>query len=265
MSRFDPEQAALQSGLKPALRLRPPHTQLTATGARYRAAGFAVLEHRDTIYVARSEHDCDELCELEARLRRDIVGTRRAREQRRIGALLGYPPCCIEAFVDRYVAEPNQLVAWLARRPAEIWRAARAAWVAAPRPRLNTLLGGEGTRIVSFEPCRFDCAAASAQADAIFDVLSAADRERAAELDRRLAEDVVVLTTGACATLRLEQGRIEEVFPCRSDVRRSLSRRDHALLLSLIGARVGFDGWLMSGSHPRPVVVEFGASRRGAD
>lgn len=241
---LDPEHVALAAGIKPALRLRPPQSHFDAVAQQYRAEGFAVVRAATTLYVARSERPARELYDLESTLARATGRARNLPLQRRVGELLGYPACCIEAFLERCAREPHPRAGRLARPRSEAYFAAQTAWVARPHPRLNTLLGGEGARIVSFEPCRFDCAAATVLADAICDALAREDATRATELDRQLARAVVILPDGTRAVVRIASGRVRAVAPVRPSVDATLDARVRRRLLRLEGERVGERGAL---------------------
>lgn len=102
--------------------------------------------------------------------------TRHAAE---LGALLGYPPCCVAAFIAQRARHDNSLNRYLI-----------AARTTAPGPwpwQLNEL----ALRLIAFYPCRYDCARALAIADQTLATIAAASPALPAELARLLAATVV--------------------------------------------------------------------------
>lgn len=104
--------------------------------------------------------------------------TRHAAE---LGALFGYPPCCVAAFVAQRARNDNSLNRYLT-----------AARTTAPGPwpwELNEL----HARLIAFYPCRYDCAAALAVARATVAAIDAASAGSAARLCAALTATVVYL------------------------------------------------------------------------
>jgi hypothetical protein len=113
-----------------------------------------------------------------------------------IGALLGYPECCIEAFA----AQPDR-----SSDPAN--RFATAARTSAPQP-WPWETANFDRMIAAFFPCRYDCAAARAHARAI---LAEADREEpglAATIERELRAKWIYAGDGRWAAIRDASARI---------------------------------------------------------
>lgn len=85
---------------------------------------------------------------------------------RRLGRAYGFPPCCIEAFCDAYVetlADPSVSDnAWLLQRAAR-----RSRQFAPQLGVLNALLGQACESPLRHLPCRFDCPASLALAQAL--------------------------------------------------------------------------------------------------
>ena len=92
-----------------------------------------------------------------------------------LGALLGYPPCCVEAFC----ALPRR---WPNRSPI----AASIARTERFEPRLNNVALDRFAWIAWF-PCRYDCEASLAIANAAAAALSKVDPASVAAADRELA------------------------------------------------------------------------------
>lgn len=166
----------------------------------YRAMGFfaAVVETHDVdetggkhvhgrshAIVAVAGNDAD--LELVTRLQR-------ARDTRAMGALMGYPTCCVEAFL----AQPDR------RDNAENERWTLRRTDGAP---LDPRLGRLGpVRLVSHHPCRADCAASIVIADATLARIGAASPDAERWVRETLQQPVLFLDHARSATLR---GRFE--------------------------------------------------------
>lgn len=240
------ELDALVFGVKPALRLVLSHAELARMEARLRDAGMHLVRARrngrHVLYASRDASRAEELARLEARLALDgflpralFVDTQLA-----IGALLGYPPCCVRAFASRYVRRGGVVRRTIFRRPRPDYTAAREAWVARPRPRLNQLRAGTHAALISFEPCSFECAAATALADAIAGAVREKDAPRLARIDALLARAVAIARDDVRVVVELdaERTRIVAATPPSRDARPA-----HAALAErLQGAQIGPDG-----------------------
>jgi hypothetical protein len=244
----DVEMVALAAGLRTATRALIPADQLGPVRTRYERAGLAAVvatagrgygpEPHVIVYGGRTEAD--------ARLALEAENTRDGAE---LGRLLGYPPCCIGFFTR-------------ARHPDQ-FEAARAAWVARPAPRLNTLLFGCGVRFISFEPCRFDCPRAIETADAIANALTCTSPASTARCDVELSQSVAIDATNARAVVSLNtSGCITSARPVPSVRDRPVPGAALALAERLVGARVGADGRLRHEGAPETVVVDFGWEAR---
>ena len=97
-----------------------------------------------------------------------------------------------------------------------------------------------GAQLVSFYPCRFDCARAVALAESVRAVVAARDAGAARGLMATLSRAVVVASDGARAQAVVEAGTITRAAaPTREGV---ADPRDVALAGALVGALVGHDG-----------------------
>lgn len=256
--RVEPERVALAIGLKPALRLRlsPPHR--ADVGGRYQDAGFAVLATDDHVYVARDLPAARHLARIDASLERLVLGRRYRALMRAMGEALGYPTCCVEAFVARARRRPERLLARLPAYRAEVYRTACAVWVARPRARLNPFLGGDEARLISFEPCRLDCPAANQWADRLAAAIAARDALGMAALDARLARDVVVCPRGSVGVVRLEGGRVAEAIPVPRAAGAPVTPPDAEAVLRAVGGEVDRRGRVGDGPGPRARALRFG-------
>jgi hypothetical protein len=164
----DPAWTAFQTGLKPALRLSMPLAAGERYAARLAAARVPVAvgprpvelggELRLLIYVAGSRAYAERLRDAETG-----PGAYQRASLEATGLLLGYPRCCVDAYLSLAVRQPGNA-------PHDDFRFARAALAATaggPDWRLNTLVRGARTRLVEHYPCRFDCPASLAYATAV--------------------------------------------------------------------------------------------------
>lgn len=247
----DVELVALRAGLRTAMRVSVVHSQLEEVLARFEAAGVVAMvapitgryegEDHALVFAALNERDARRAVEAEV-----------ADDERALGKLLGYPECCIEAFV---------------RRPDSMWPylGARAAWVPRPLPRLNTLLYGIGARFISFEPCRYDCAHAAEAADAIALALAEVDEMSVRWCDEQLARAVLVDDHGAHVLVELDsEGRTivaAQAIPTVPGQPIGVRARTWAQVAP--GAQVGPDGTVVAGAM-EALVVDFACRARGA-
>jgi hypothetical protein len=210
----DPEWTALEAGLKPAVRvtIAPAHAARLAEGLAARGAHVVAASRRirfasgppeTVLYIARSRATAEALREAEAHTlaRDDLSPAERRTAHVRLGTLLGYPACCVEAYAARAAAfdRPGAL-----GETAEDYLQAGhalAATRAAPRARLNNLLLSARIRLVTFYPCAYDCPAAGAYADALAAAVARKDAAAALALDADLRCVVALAPRGARAIL----------------------------------------------------------------
>jgi len=266
MARMDVEWVAFTAGLKPAIRRTVEPARADETEARLRASGAAVLRARETavfgareevvLYVAATEAAAVALRDAEAPVlpgrvtATDLPGAHRA-----VGRALGFPLCCVDAFCGRIARGVDRLVAGGPGGFAEDYVAARAAWVRRPDPRVNPLLMRMGAQLVSFYPCRFDCAAAVAQAEALRAEVARRSPEAARTLMSTLSRSVVIAGDGARAQVILDASGV---------VVRAAGEEPFAS--GLVGARVGEEGAVSGVTAVRgeaPWCVDFGGASGG--
>ncbi|MEZ4391685.1 MAG: hypothetical protein R3A48_11360 [Polyangiales bacterium] len=188
-----PERLAFELGIKPALRVvlaEAPETEALSREARARGWGFYAPEEplrftrytQRVAYLARSDEDALRLADAEAPMRpgEGRVALGDAASNARVGRLLGYPACCTEAFAAR--VERGVTLCPEGRLAHEDYAAARWAMrdVARAESLLNNLLPDDGgARLITWYPCRYDCAASTEFARALLDAVRARAPEQA--------------------------------------------------------------------------------------
>lgn len=277
---MDAEWIAFSVGLKPAIRRTVDRAEVGRAEALLRSGGAVVLRARETallgsreqvvLYVARSTEHAEALREAEAPVLpgRGAAADAAARH-RAIGRLLGFPACCVEAFLDRLDRGVDRLDRGGPGGLAEDYVAARSAWVPQADARLNPLLMPMRAQLVSFYPCRYDCPAAVVVAESLRAALAARQPKTAASLLGLLSRPVAIAPDGARALLELDDARtgvVRAAAPRRSDG--ASDPRDEALAGLLAGAAVGPDG-AVSGAPEETALpvwcVDFGGVSRRAE
>jgi len=214
--RIDVEWLALAAGLKPAIRIAATALEASAIAGRFQAMGAAVVtargpvgvhRHEHTlVYVARTAGDAAAVRAAEKPLLSHALPARdKAYYAGELGQRLGYPRCCVEAFTARILRGPGKLRAGDRDSVHEDYVAAHDARVARPDWRLNNLLLRQHLRLVTFEPCRYDCGLALALASEVLRLAEASDGPSTHVLMDRLKRPLVLAATGARAWVRLER------------------------------------------------------------
>lgn len=91
----------------------------------------------------------------------------------RVGALLGYPSCCRQAFLARWVRARWRDVTWpMAAEAGRVEASGLGVWVSGPAE-ANVLLRWIGLRLVPHLPCHFGCEASAALGRALAERLPA--------------------------------------------------------------------------------------------
>ncbi|MCY1060294.1 hypothetical protein [Nannocystis sp. SCPEA4] len=213
--RIDVEWLALAAGLKPAIRIAASALEASAIAGRFQAMGAAVVTARGPVGVHRHEHtlvyvarDAADAAAVRA-AERPLLGTHlpardKAYYAGELGRRLGYPRCCVDAFTARILRGPGKLRAGDRDSVHEDYAAAHDALVARPDWRLNNLLLRQHLRLVTFEPCRYDCALALAMASEVLRLCAASDAASTHVLEDRLQRPLVLAATGARAWVRLD-------------------------------------------------------------
>ena len=195
------EALAFAIGIKPALRLSLSREDAVRETARWKARGASVVPGsspvsdggRHLLYVARgadratAARDAEALIVPHGRARTPDAAVRAA--HRALGRQLGYPPCCVEAFLARLERGVTQLRD--GTRASEGVVAAERAWHASKErlARLNVLLPRRRA-LVPFDPCSFDCEAARRYATALLGAHRVRSPDDAADLERALLRSV---------------------------------------------------------------------------
>jgi hypothetical protein len=174
-----PERLAFAAGIKPALRIRLHVDEAPYEVGLWLREGYSVAAvetdagadgPRTYVMVASTRKLA--LALLDAELRQYSPIDAQLVALRDCGALLGYPSCCVEAFLRSTKLERDDHDPELDARRCNFYRI-DAAWVERPLARLNTLLKTDQLGLISFDPCRFDCEAAREIADRIASVVEA--------------------------------------------------------------------------------------------
>lgn len=186
------ESWAFRAGIKPVAFLTVDLAREAATVAAFGDAHVERVERNVAVGPQDRWHDDrgQGAPRVELYVAHDPALARRAAELQRdptrnlvaLGALLGYPPCCVAAFGAQRDRSNNTLNRYLA--------AARTPVAAAPWPwPLNEL----HLRLIPFYPCSYRCEAALDFALATLDALDAAHPGSRAALAAHLARRVLYL------------------------------------------------------------------------
>jgi hypothetical protein len=152
------DEAALAAGIKPVIRQLLEAGEIEAARARFTARGFAVevapFTHfyptRRALFAGRDARRVAAAAEHELLEDADLA----------MGELLGYPRCCVEAYLALPPPRPN----------APVLRAALSRTEGRAHPRLNTL-DLAVFHFISFFPCSFRCERAVTLASALASAL----------------------------------------------------------------------------------------------
>lgn len=277
-AQIDTEWLAFVAGIKPALRRTADPGHASAAEARLVGQGAVVVRaHAEVrfgggpqviLYAAKTQEAAEALRSVEARILPGVDGNdrvpadERLARHREVGERLGFPPCCVEAFAQRFVRGEDSVGGGGPRGLAEDYVAARDAWLPRADARLNHLLFAARMQLVGFYPCRYDCALAIVYANRVLRAVRRAHGEAAAtDLLATLARPLVIAPTGARAWVELDEARRVAAATAPTD-----DAGDVALAAALIGKVVGGDGavadvpgmpvpaWCVPFSAPSPSV-----------
>lgn len=246
--RIDVEWLALAAGLKPAIRITATALEASHVAARFQQLGAAVAtargpvgvhRHEQTlVYVARTAGDAASLRAAERPLLAPHLPARdKAYYAGQLGLRLGYPRCCVDAFTARVLRGPGRLRPgdrdgahedYVAARDALLPLAGRPDW------RLNNLLLRQHLRLVTFEPCRYDCAAALAIAAPLWQIVESQHAAAAPVLRASLQRPLVLAATGARAWVVGAADRITAAEPPRERPGAPADPLDQALAARLL-------------------------------
>jgi hypothetical protein len=212
IGQLDVEWLAMKAGLKPANRvtMAPERAgELEARAQRdglFVARGARVVEFPGrapavVLYVARDAASVRLLAEAEAPLFPPESARLRVDEavalHTQLGRLLGFPACCVAEFGVRLRRGVTRRLD--GRSAHEDFVAAECAVQKSSRclGRLNDLTSDRRARIVTFYPCRYDCAAAADYAAAVFAAAEQASPVAAAALRGALLGTVAIAADGS--------------------------------------------------------------------
>jgi hypothetical protein len=241
---MDAEWLAFELGQKPAIRRTVDPADAARVEAQLRSGGAVVLRAAQTavlggreqvvLYAARSAGHAGALRDAEEAVLpgRASAGDAAARH-RAIGSLLGFPPCCVEAFLERLDRGVDRLD--------------RGAWAPRADARINPLLMAARAQLISFYPCRYDCPVAVGVAEALRAALAARQPTTAQSLLALLSLDDDRALIARAAAPRRRDGASDP--------------RDAALAARLAGLRVDAAGAITAGGADAaapPWCVDFG-------
>ena len=152
------DEVALYAGVKPLIRQVLPGAQLAAARARFEALGLAVGEAEHRVALPSTEGTVLFVGRDPRRVREAVRCEAAPDHDRDLGRLLGYPRCCVEAYLE--IPPP--------RRNVEAFARASEASGGVFQPRLNTV-DLAIFHYLTWLPCSFSCALSKAFADAVAD------------------------------------------------------------------------------------------------
>jgi len=260
--RLDTELHAVLAGIKPAMRVSTVDDDEDQVRSRYEHYGLATCAGSGTvvgdegrprplrlIYVARSLDAAEQVRVVEAEALASTTRHQRAVRFRDVGLALGYPPCCVDAYVNLAIASPAA-----PREPcSEEFRTAVAAYDASPLWQLNHLLLESGA-LATFMPCSYRCAAALDYATRVLAIVDAAVPVAAARLRRRLATAMALDEDGGRALLAFKDGAIVSARTPRAPSGEYTNPRDAELVKRLIA---GADASARERDDRAPIVLRF--------
>lgn len=266
--RVDVEWLALRAGLKPGIRIAATALEASQIAAHFQRLGATVVTARGPVgahrheltllYVAREAAHAASLRAAERPLLQPQVPARdKAFHCKELGLRLGYPRCCIDAFAARVLRGPGRLRAGDRDAHHEDYVAARDAQVARPDWRLNNLLLRQNLRLITFEPCRYDCAAALAYAGGVLRIVAAVEPRALPGLQDSLQRPLALLPTGGRAWVSLAGGELVRAEAPRERPGAAAEPDDLAAAAHLTGARASGTGPVAGRGEPPPLLLDF--------
>jgi hypothetical protein len=262
-TRIDTELQAVLAGIKPVMRLSTEGTDEATLLARYARFGLVACAADGTfideagehgrrlrlVYAARSLETAERVRDIEAKTFAPRTSVEaRAAEYHDLGIALGYPRCCVDAYVQRVIVAPS---ARPGAERAEAFLAAAGAWHASPAWQLDHLLFETGDALITFTPCSYRCPAALDYASRVLAHVSLVAPLAARRLRRRLAVDVAVDAQGARAIVELDGDRVVSARPRRAPNGAYVHAPDAALARRLLEGEP---------DDPPAIIVRFGVS-----
>jgi len=166
-SPSSPEWLAFDEGLKPGLRIwaDQPRARQHAAAAERRGYASVVVDLPDEstaiAYIARTPAAARNLAELE---RANLPGRQTSERlppsgetDERLGVALGFPQCCVDAFVVRAKRGVDVLASGETTHEDHVAATEAAAATAVMHSLLNIYTLTPSAVWLSYVPCRFDC------------------------------------------------------------------------------------------------------------
>ena len=150
------DEVALFAAIKPLIRQVLPRAELAGARSRFERLGLALGEATHRVVLPSTEGTVLFVSRKAATVREALACEAEPDHDLELGRLLGYPRCCVEAYLQ--LAPP--------RRNVDAFARASTATLGTFSPRLNTL-DLALFHYVSWLPCSFDCALSRAFADAV--------------------------------------------------------------------------------------------------
>ena len=212
IGRLNLEWIAIKAGLKPANRITIAPERAEELEARARHEGFFVARGARVVefpgrpaavvlYLSPDAERARELVDAEAPLLPPASSRLRLHEavllHARLGRLLGFPPCCVDAFGTRLRRGVTRRLG--GRDAHEDFVAAECAAQGSHRflGRLNDLSPDRHVRIVTFYPCRYDCPRAAGYSSGVFAAAERSSPAATAALRTALLGTVSIATDGS--------------------------------------------------------------------
>jgi hypothetical protein len=150
------DEVALYAGIKSLLRQVLPHLEVAAVRKRFQDLGLAVEEAEHRVASPSTEGRILFVGRDARRVRDAVACEARPDHDRELGRLLGYPACCVDAYLD--VPPP--------RRNVDVFARAMVASGGVFEPRLDAL-DLAIFHYVPWLPCSFSCELSKRFADAV--------------------------------------------------------------------------------------------------
>lgn len=214
---FDPELLQLEAGLRRVIKRETRSAEEARVAVEwFRSRGLDFIECGPVILAARDRPELDRARDL------DAAGDRDSAAVRELGGLLGYPSCCVEAYLRLELRDDASLFDALLPRTGGPF-APESAWLLGP------------LALVSHAPCALDCEPTLALGAATLSLVEAACpgfRARWRHLARRLHLIDADGRAFSCATeldaLELVCEPFPRVVPCSAPAAaRVRFRADH--------------------------------------
>jgi hypothetical protein len=275
------EEIALAAGLRPMIRQLLGEADLERERARFERLGLATLI-APRVYAPTHDgwDDTPDPGVVDPRLARQALFIGRDRDamseaisadlaktdegDRTLGRLLGYPRCCVDAFLSRGKQRKN----------AHVIEATMKATIGAPQPRLD-VLDLAIFHWISWVPCTYRCALSAKYADALAQIVARRHGSFVGAIDEALGVHRLYLFDEVQLSLRGsfdgKKVAIESVWPTARD-RHPKATLDHdarqasarllrlvrsARTLSVDGDAIVLDGARVALSS-RPLLAPFG-------